>query len=344
MDRVAYGCMCAALTMLMACGSEVSGTTSGSGSGSGGNGQGGDGSGASGASVGGNGSGGSDGGSGAGSVVEDCIRDHHYPLQPQYDQFNPTVGSHCAGTNHQDITGVERVVFLGDSITQGTFPTPSSQVYRALLGDKLSQKWPGVQIDECAVNGARVDDFLSGDNQIADCFPGPEPLTTLVVITMGGNDIITWPQNDLTQSEAETDADAIAATFREAIDWFYEDPARFPNGVYVVFASVYEYTDGTGELGSCPGANFLGLGGDYLVGAPALSKLTEKYMEIAVDTGTDMIFLLEEFCGHGYRRDEESSSCYVGPDAELWFDVSCIHPTPAGHNRLAELFEAVINE
>ena len=38
---------------------------------------------------------------------------------PNYDQFGPQVGSHCLGTNHQDIDKVERVVFLGDSVTVG---------------------------------------------------------------------------------------------------------------------------------------------------------------------------------------------------------------------------------
>ena len=38
---------------------------------------------------------------------------------PDYDQFSPVIGTHCAGTDHQDIADVERVVFLGDSVTVG---------------------------------------------------------------------------------------------------------------------------------------------------------------------------------------------------------------------------------
>src|SRR3990170_2334213 len=45
---------------------------------------------------------------------------------PDYDQFGTVVGAHCDGTNHQDIAGVDKVVFLGDSITEGTPPnTPA---------------------------------------------------------------------------------------------------------------------------------------------------------------------------------------------------------------------------
>ncbi len=328
MRHAAHACALAGLGVLMACGGSTSG---GSTTGSGGDGAGDQ-----------TGSGGSGGGGGGGATA--CFSEHNYPIPAEYEQFGPTFGSHCLGTNHQDITGVERLVFLGDSITQGTFPTGTADFYRTVLADRLTQKFPGLVVDECAVNGARVGDLLMGDMQIAECFPGPEPRKTLVVMTMGGNDYRRWPEDMLSQAEAEADAVAIAATFREAIEWFYADPARFPNGVYVIFANNYEYTDGTADLDSCPAASLIGLGGEYIQGATALSKLNELYMEIAVDTGSDMVFMLEEFCGHGYRRDEPGSPCYRGPNAELWFDVSCIHPTPPGHHHLAEMFGAVVDE
>ncbi|NJK32083.1 MAG: hypothetical protein HC927_06510 [Deltaproteobacteria bacterium] len=41
---------------------------------------------------------------------------------PDYTGLDVIVGSHCLGTNHQDITDIERVVFLGDSVTVGTPP------------------------------------------------------------------------------------------------------------------------------------------------------------------------------------------------------------------------------
>src|SRR5688572_18659611 len=54
------------------------------------------------------GSGGS-GGHGGLSVMECYADDFVNPpmLGPDYDQFQPVVGSHCMGTNHQDITTVE---------------------------------------------------------------------------------------------------------------------------------------------------------------------------------------------------------------------------------------------
>ena len=61
------------------------------------------------------------------------------------------------------------------------------------------------------------------------------------------------------------------------------------------------------------------------------------------DTGSDMLFLLESFCGHGYNRADPSARCH-NPTGELWFDLTCIHPNPAGHTAIAEMFEAVVSE
>src|SRR5690349_16852169 len=48
------------------------------------------------------------------TIGELCFGGLGDPSQPgpNYDQFHPTVGTHCAGTNHQAITGIEKVVFL----------------------------------------------------------------------------------------------------------------------------------------------------------------------------------------------------------------------------------------
>ncbi len=159
---------------------------------------------------------------------------------------------------------------------------------------------------------------------------------------MGGNDIMAWAEQMLPYEQAMVEADDIAADLQAALEWLTDDPTRFPAGVFVVFANPYEFTDGTGELGSCPGAQVIGLGGNYMEGAAAISYLQEQYLRVAVETGTDMVFALEAFCGHGFMRDTVNA-CYGGPDAELWFDLTCIHPNPAGHAALADLFQTVMD-
>ena len=66
-------------------------------------------------------------------------------------------------------------------------------------------------------------------------------------------------------------------------------------------------------------------------------------MKVAVDTKIDMVFLQEDFCGHGYKNDDPGLQCYRGPNTPRWFDLTCIHPNPAGHAEIARLFRAIID-
>jgi len=315
------------------------------------------------------------GGSGASAplTVTECFADAFVtPMDggPDYDQYAPVVGSHCLGTNHQDIVGVERVVFLGDSVTVGTPPTWSPEFYRAQLADGLASKfglqppnllWKSVDpfsgkalikesggFASCAEWGARTDDLMP--TQIPDCFPQDAlDKRTLVVITMGGNDLSSLTQdaiNGVPEPELWLATEQFVAYQREAVEWLLE-PGRFPNGVFVVYANLFEFTDGTGEVESCDVSMLAGFG-EPVPSPELLTEMvvwaTEQFMQIAVDTGTDMTFLLEEFCGHGFNADDPSAPCYRGPGNATWFDLTCIHPNPTGHGHISDMFMAVVDE
>ncbi len=288
---------------------------------------------------------------------------------PVYDGFGPVVGDHCYGTHHQHITGVERVVFLGDSVTVGTPPTSSGDFYRTKLANALATQFgleaPGFgwQIADyingtagqvhsgdfwsCAEWGARTDDLMQDNNQVLDCFPPEErDKTTLVVITMGGNDIAALTKDGpagVPYDQIWQNTEEFVQLMRDAVQWML-DPTNVPGTTYVVFANMFEFTDGTGEIDSCVSAQFAGF--DPWENPDDLAALViyanEQYMDIAVSTGTDMIFMLEHFCGHGFNYDDPTSPCYRGPDAERWFDISCTHPNPTGHQTIFEMFSAVV--
>ncbi len=310
--------------------------------------------------------------SSTGTTALECFGDFVHPQvpSPDYDQFGPVIGSHCSGTNHQNISGVQRVVFLGDSITVGTPPTPAMDYYRNQLAHELASRfglqppdslWEVVDLINgttlvqrsgdfwsCAEWGARADDLIRDGTQIDDCFPPEErDRTTLVIMTVGGNDLAAL-QEDLVAGvpidELWTDVESFMGLIRDAVTYL-QDPVAFPGGNFVIMANLYEFTDGTGILSSCPGAALLGYSDSP---DPELFEMVawamEEYVSISVDHQTDVLFLLEAFCGHGYMRDDPTSPCYQGPGAELWFDLTCIHPNPAGHTAIAELFRDVILE
>ncbi|MCB9566607.1 MAG: SGNH/GDSL hydrolase family protein [Myxococcales bacterium] len=316
------------------------------------------------------------GGTTGGELASDCLFQdfvNQGALVIDYDQYAPVIGSHCKGTNHQEITDIERVVFLGDSVTVGTPPTLAQDFYRAQLADALvdrfgltppSPLWKqanpidGVALQKesgdfasCAKWGAETNDFIKDNDQIIDCLPEDMwDKRTLVIITMGGNDLAGIAKdgaNGKALDEVYADVEATLTQMREAVEWMVSDPNKFPNGIFVVFANVYEFTDGTADVTSCPAA---GLGGfdkpwenpDEL--KALMIYLNEEYMKIAVDTQTDMIFLLETFCGHGFNADDPTAPCYRGPDQKTLFDLTCIHPTPAGHGVITDLFTSVVDE
>lgn len=266
-------------------------------------------------------------------------------LGPDHDALGIVMGHHCLGSDHQTIEGVQRVVFLGDSITAGTPPTARADWYRSRVGAALTARFgPDLVVDSCAKFGARTDDFLEGKNEISECFPeGGDARRTLVIFTIGGNDIAKWAQERYPLDRAMAEAEAAATLLDEAVVWL-KDPARFPNGSDVIFANPYEYTDGTGDLASCELATFAGLEGNWIQGSPAILRLAERFTEIAVAHQVDVALSFEQFCGHGYRRDDPEGPCFLGADAELWFDPTCIHPNTAGHRTIADLFLAIVDE
>ncbi len=291
---------------------------------------------------------------------------------PDYDEFDIIFGSHCNGTNHQDINDIERVVFLGDSITVGTPPTEAGDAYRSRVAEELSLLWGldaptllwqqydpfnGTAIIKedgdfavCAKWGARNDDFLTGGQQLEDCFPPQDRLArTLVITTMGGNDIAAMAKDQIegvTEAALWDDAESMLTHMRSGMEWLV-DPQRFPNGVFVVYANVFEYTDATVDLLACPAAGAAGFDSnpeDPELTVEYIRYINSEYMQVAEDTQTDMVFMAEGFCGHGFRADDTQSACYRGPDQDTWFDLSCIHPTPDGHEALANMFLDVILE
>ena len=291
-----------------------------------------------------------------------------------YSQYEPIVGSHCLGTNHQDIQDVERIVFLGDSVTVGTPPTETNDFYRVRLAIRLAahfnidipafwdwEPWKGADVingtswvreagafANCSKWGARADDLMRDNDQVIDCIPpNKRDKKTLVVVTMGGNDLKNIAEEGFDGApleETKAMVDEAIALQREAIEWI-KDPANLPNGAYVVFANVYEYTDGTGDTSSCEVADLVeDLDGEWVDDAEIYLYWQEEALRTAVETQTDMIFLFEHFCGHGFRNDDPSGSCYRGPNAERWLDLTCTHPNPLGHENIAEMFFQTIAE
>ena len=70
----------------------------------------------------------------------------------------------------------------------------------------------------------------------------------------------------------------------------------------------------------------------------------EQYMQVAVESGTDMIFMFEAFADTATTEPCRKRPV-IGPRPnENWLDLTCVYPTPTGHEQIANAFGAVIAE
>ena len=299
----------------------------------------------------------------------------------------------CVGTRQQTYADIERVVFIGDSVTVGTPPanlasdssdiwgalggffsdivTDVDETYRSRLADHLADRFsldaPGFTwrlwdpFDQgealqrksgdfwnCARWGSKTDDLWTDGEQINDCFPNSErSKKTLVVFTIGGNDLV-----DFVQMSADGDSDELVwqraeetVSALDAAVMHLKDPNVYPAGNLVLFATPFEYTDWFADITSCAAAGASGLSE---LSSPNLLQdimdwLSVEYLRIAESYGADVVFLLEAFCGHGFRRDDPTGPCYRGEDAERWLDLTCVHPNAAGHAAILNHFQAALD-
>jgi hypothetical protein len=308
-----------------------------------------------------------------------CFADIASPVD--YVTSGALLNTTCTGTNHQDIAGVERVVFVGDSVTAGA-PIPTSdwditnasEWYRNLLAEEFATRW-GLEAPDwwwqnvdltsgesynqfsgdfanCSKWGARTDDLHKDNTQLDTCLPEESRSQhNLVVMTVGGNDLYNLLDHlkagDADEAQMRAEWDMAITDLRDAIHWLRDDPTMFPGGVDIIVADIFDVTDATAaaDIADCEGAQLIGLDGPLLdpLTAELAIQWQEALLELAVETDIDVAFMGETFCGHGYNWDDTTGRCYRA-DPNVYFDISCEHPSAYGHAAIADTMLGVVDE
>jgi lysophospholipase L1-like esterase len=262
--------------------------------------------------------------------------DGHYGIPPAdyTSKEGQEGGGAVAGsltTHNQDIEDVARVVFLGDSMTDGTlWPELLSEDLRMRFGD-------GTTFYNYAQAGAVIEDLR--DEQLPRIDTASEE-TTLVLFTIGGNDALEVKGSSRETSLAHMESKMVMLD--EVLAWL-ADPAHFPGGVFVIFTNIYDPTDGEGDFSNC---GLFG-GEDWPVVGELMPDINEAYEALANAWGFDMLDIFHLFAGHGFNHEDSTNPFYCNgcaPDCPcpLWFDLTCIHPNSLGHEALADAFFTVI--
>ena len=241
----------------------------------------------------------------------------------------------------------ERLIFLGDSITRGDGASPSKQKYSALLESNLDSAWPDHGENDLETLFPSIQDVLdlsSGgattktlvNSQLPSLnsqLGGSAEGETVVVMTIGGNDMQAAIPAVLFGGDAKADEaiEEMIENFNTIAD-FFDDSDRFPDGVYVYLANVYEPTDDEGYWPSC----FAGI--DIGSTMDNLDDANQAIRDFAVDREVAMIDMSGHFKGHGYYNDDPQNPHFDEDDQTLWFANDCIHPNNRGHHELRRLF------
>jgi len=282
--------------------------------------------------------------------------------QPPDDEDTKDTGSELGSNPDPDVNSYlpsgyraenpERLIYLGDSITRGDGASPSSQKYTALLESNADNAWPDhtdmdleslfpsiTEVLDLSKGGATTSSMLNSqlptlNNQINGSASGE----TIVVMTIGGNDMQAAIPTVLFGGDAKADEEIaeVIENFNIIAD-FFDDPDRFPDGVFVYLANVYEPTDDEGYWASC----FLGL--DISSAMDNLADANDAIREFAQDRGIAMIDMSGHFKGHGFYYDDPANPNFDEADQSLWFANDCIHPNNRGHHELRRLFYDAID-
>ncbi|MEM9191631.1 MAG: SGNH/GDSL hydrolase family protein [Myxococcota bacterium] len=235
-----------------------------------------------------------------------------------------------------------RLVVFGDSISAGVGASQGLE-YSLLLAANEDGVYPddaaadlesltgaAVERVDIAVSGARTANLAGQLQRLQNELTFPAAGHTVVVGTIGGNDVAGLVAGG---DPAGAPLDDALANIRGFVG-FFQDPANFPDGTSIYLANVYDPSDGVGQHPSC----FFGLPLSRLT--DALPVWSMRYVELGTELGFSVVDILGFFRGHGYYFDDMMNEFYDMDDPTFWWagGGDCLHPNDRGHHEMRRVF------
>jgi lysophospholipase L1-like esterase len=205
-------------------------------------------------------------------------------------------------------------------------------VHPAFKGRDLSSRYPGLKVARLAVGGSDSDDLAA---QVARAPANPSG-TTLVIITIGGNDLA---YNFMALVDLQR-LEKVAAKVKSKLEQVFKhfrDRTRYPDGVTLVISNVYDFTDGMGsvpegvQLNEVCAVLKMALPEHGASMVRSLEVFNRRMDDFARQQNVLLLDLYAAFLGHGFNAGNKASKYYRPSDPSLWFQSDCIHPNAAGH-------------
>lgn len=240
------------------------------------------------------------------------------------------------------------LVGLGDSVTAG-FGASKGKSYFELLATNPMDETPemrrvhlksvftDLRITNLAVSGSTS--LHHSRQQIPKLTPQPTNVMGLVVMTTGGNDLL---HNYGRTPPAE--GAMFGATIVQATPWLAnfsrrlsETTARvtncFPGGCHVFLGTIYDPTDGIGDIeraGPLP---------DWPDGLEILARCNGILRDFAARHGNvHLVDYRAAFLGHGIHCTQFWREHYDRRDPHYWYHANLEDPNDRGYDALRRLF------
>ncbi|MHA1580529.1 MAG: SGNH/GDSL hydrolase family protein [Candidatus Freyarchaeota archaeon] len=203
-------------------------------------------------------------------------------------------------------------------------------VYPDWKGKDLSTLYPGIKFHNLTSDGATTSTVL---NWQLPRVPTGENQPTIVVITVGGNDLL---HNYGVPEEKGVELSYEMKRNLLKIISYLQDPERFPKPAKIYIGNIYDPSDGMGNLeeeGYSPWPD----------GLKVLDNWNRRIQEVAKEKGLTLVDIHRHFLGHGVNYDDPSGRYYDPENNTPWLRL-VIEPNALGAHEIRKLFWEKIYE
>ena len=239
---------------------------------------------------------------------------------------------------------------LGDSVSTG-YGAPRGHGYFELIRENADETYPemaGIELARVLPNLRPVRKASNSTNSIEHlreitALPiyGPETFG-IVCITTGGIDLIHYygkaePQEGAMYGASWQQAEPWVANFRARLDeMILALKEKFPGGCAVMLATIYEPTDGVGDIENA-GPLF------WLPAWPDGKRVHGAFNDALRDCAAvhDHVHLVDMhgvMLGHGIHCQDRTNEHYNADDPTYWFYVNLEDPNRRGYDAIRRVF------
>lgn len=246
-----------------------------------------------------------------------------------------------------------RFIGLGDSVTAG-FTSSGHHAYFDLLTDNapdenpdiagisLQGVFPSLRVENHAASATNSYVHLRQARALAG---SPPDTLGWVVITSGGNDLVyrymNGPGDGAMRGATLEQARPWIASYGRRLDQLVDIiQSKFPGGCEIFIATIYDPTDGVGDIEKSIPALFRGLIGigPWPHAEAVLGACNAEIARVCRRPHVHLVDVHGLLLGHGLHHADRTGPHYRPDDPTLWYMNDMQHPSERGHDAIRRAF------